>query len=213
MSSRKRRGDTEMDRQLPLRYKQQCAYPGAGEPTTTIEPPTPGGRWETLEAARARFEAGLRKGTRCPCCGRYSRIYPRHISKVMAMVLCSFHVDALLHGVRWVHMKQHLSRLGLSPKLDSASSGGSPAGLRYWGFLEMRSEVESKEKNDESVRGQFRITPEGQRYAEGSIVAPATKYVRNNEVVGEEGPMVTIRDAKGFDYEELMTRMMPKEKP
>lgn len=46
---------------------------------------------DTLNTAREEFRAGLEKGTKCPCCKRYAKIYNRKLTPAMVEGLIMFY--------------------------------------------------------------------------------------------------------------------------
>ena len=63
---------------------------------------------QTLEQARAEFQADLLAGTTCPCCDRSAKRYRRNISKTMVLFLVRLVRAAAEHGE-----EVHFSKLGV----------------------------------------------------------------------------------------------------
>jgi len=165
----------------------------------------------TVQEAREAFWRGAEssKGAVCPVCDKKGKVYPkRTITKAMANVLCEMrqlrllpssctkwgHIDG--DGKQWVHVDKYLNQLGVPNNEHSDFPK-----LRYWGFLESARIA----RPDGSKRsGYWRITEAGMRFAAG--MSTAHRYAReyNKQCLELWGEKITIREVKGFHFNELM---------
>lgn len=139
--------------------------------------------------AKADVMALLEEGVVCPCCEQLAKRYPRTIYSTMAASIIAIYRAA---GREWIH---------IPTLLDRRAAADVPK-LRHWGLLEEEMTL----REDGGRAGFWRLTEAGVAYVIGNRHVPKTAYVYNNEVLGYEGPQVSIQDALGtkFDYRELM---------
>lgn len=154
-----------------------------------------------LENAKAAFfEAARREGAKCPCCGRFGKVYKRKIHSGMAAILVllyRFQSRGYTHVLTLVNATT-------SPAVAAAIGGGDFAKLRYWGLIQEGHTVNSKGHKKEN--GLWRITGAGARFVEGAETVSRYAWVYNNGFLGFHGEQISVYDALGdkFSYAELM---------
>lgn len=165
----------------------------------------------TLDQARQWLRANFEKGAKCPCCGKFAKLYKRKLNSSMAyaLILLSRPLEKYEEfrppvGRPYRHVPSYLMRCDLSPEVKAAIRGDW-AKLKHWGFIESWENP----REDKSARaGWWRITPEGLAFANGTTNAPKYVYIYNKKIVTRVGDMaqVSIADALGdrFSYAELM---------
>jgi hypothetical protein len=153
----------------------------------------------TLDEARADVKAkAIGRGTHCPCCDQYVRVYRRAFTATMARALIWLYWYQRLHEQEWVHVNQ------VGPDFIH-QSGGSFATMRHWGFIRERP-PSAADLDSQRCQGYWQITSRGQT-AVGLV--KFSKYVTtfNMEKVGESQDQLTdIRECLGrrFDYKAMM---------
>jgi hypothetical protein len=150
------------------------------------------------EAQERLEEAAIGKGTNCPCCGQFVKVYKRKLYTVMAMALVHIYQDHCIHGFTgYIHVPSLLNGKGV------VARGGDYTKLEYWGLIE----AQQHERNDGSTRtGMWRITQMGRDFVEDKMRVPSHIFLYNNQLVGMDVEMISIREALGqeFDYGALM---------
>ena len=132
------------------------------------------------------------KGYTCECCAQLVKEYNRPMYKTQLESLIKLYaLDKMEPGKYW-----HITRL------NTSSSGGDFAKLRYWDLIMPLANDNPKKKHS----GRWRITRKGKQFAGGRRRLPKYARVYNKELLFLNGPLVTVSEAygKGFDYEELM---------
>lgn len=141
----------------------------------------------------------LEKGTRCPHCTQFAKIYERTINCAMARDLITFYN----FGVR-----------GAFHQLTTVLGGKHPgdfAKLVHWGLIEEKPQESTVTKTS----GFWRITPAGEEFVRGELRVHSHVRLYDAKPLGLIGSLITIRDALGrkFNYEELMGRPRPVRMP
>ena len=157
----------------------------------------------TLGEARAYVRAGRGKGTYCPCCDQFAKVYKRSIPSVGARLLVVlYHLTKQQPDKEYFHIVDDILRAAPPP----LNVGGDVAKLAYWGLV-----VEKPKDPDDTTKrtsGYWKITNTGKAFAENN--RRVTRYVLlyDSKVIGLEGEPITIKDAlkNKFNYEELMSR-------
>jgi hypothetical protein len=144
------------------------------------------------QKAETMSKAKEPKGTTCPCCGQFVKVYRRSITSTMAAQL--IRVWKKFGESQWFHITDEAIGYG----------HGDFAKLRYWGLLEGMDH----EKGDEGKRtsGYWRVTEKGGHYAARRIRLPEYCIVYNGEKMGFDGKQIDIAESLGkkFNYRELM---------
>jgi hypothetical protein len=113
--------------------------------------------------------------TVCPTCGLKSVEYRHHLSKVVIDLVVKLHERG---------QPACASELcpGLSERTNSYKN-------QFWGLIKpyVTPELEIK-------RGWWELTPMGEEFASGQIHLKKTVITRNSEVLGFEGPLISIKD-------------------
>lgn len=190
----------------------ESARPSTVEPARTVpqEPPVPDGTYPVITPttatmpepralsvygcpgpgtplgdAQAWFYERLGEGVQCPACDRHAEIHPRQISETMARSLITMWRNARFN---WFNMPE------MAKKWDKRDE----AMLAYWGLIEKATR---ENRPGEKIKGFWRVTDQGHAYIQGRLSVPQFARVYNKQVVGYEGPMVTIRDAVGVNFD------------
>jgi hypothetical protein len=158
------------------------------------------------EARKETFEtAVLGKGTKCPCCDRFVKVYKRKINSAMgrALILLYRHYNTpRVTPEEWIHFPTLLIKHG-AQRSDEGK-------LTLWGFVEKLTGT----REDGSTRnGYYRITQRGREFARNEIEVPAHAFLYYDGVVlgfsdGDKYPkeVVKIGDVLGtaYNYREMM---------
>lgn len=140
--------------------------------------------------------AAWEKGTCCPSCGQFVKVYRRKLNSAMAVALISvYRYFEQPSADEWLHVAKHL----VSRKIQRSDE----AKLVYWDLLRPLS----AERPDGSKRnGFYKITEKGRQFVRGEINVPAYVNVFNQTVYGFSDETTSIVEALGsrFNYAELM---------
>lgn len=153
-------------------------------------------RKDTLSEARAHVEANLKRGTGCPCCGQFCRLYKRALDGQMAAFLLD--LVRLQEGDGWVNIKKVCG----NDKKDARHAGGQFSKLVYFGLIEEKSGTTKSGRTS----GYWRPTELGVRFSKGRVKIPSHAFVYDNNVVGFGSQPVSLSDVleKRFRYRHLM---------
>lgn len=136
---------------------------------------------------RAWLDTHRGQGVRCPACDQLAKVYRRKVTSTAAHALVML----------WLNSAHDFAHL---PTVRGANDGEA-AKLAYWGLIEEERTL----RPDGGRSGWWRVTDAGEAFLRGQTVA---KYalVYDGDVLGYEGPDVSIHDALGtrFDLAELM---------
>lgn len=143
-------------------------------------------RKDTMDKARG-------KGTECPCCSQFVKVYNRTINSTMARQL--IHAWHSYGTKRWFHVKHVVmggSGVGDFPKLE------------YWGLIEAQAHAPGEDGKKTS--GIWRITPTAEDFIHNRLAVDKYAVVYNGDLLELGGGKITVRDALGqhFDYSELL---------
>jgi hypothetical protein len=148
----------------------------------------------TLEEARRWLKTQLEKGTGCPCCEQFAKIYKRKLNSSMARGLI---ILVRLNRRDPIHIPSVFTEHRVCASNDGAL-------LRHWGLLEEVPGV----RDDGSRRvGYYLVTELGRKFVAGKVRVPAYAYIYNSMLLHlDDEETVDIREALGadFHYEELM---------
>ena len=149
----------------------------------------------TLRDAQREIISGMEKGTTCPCCGQFVKLYRRKITSSMAYVLILMYNKKVSY---FFNVPAYLNEL----KVVNSLHANFPL-LRFWGLIEKRGNIK-KDGNPNS--GLYRITDKGVNFVHGNTTAKKYIYLYNNKVKKLSTQEVTIQQAltQKFDYHELM---------
>jgi len=142
-----------------------------------------------VSEAKARLMIERWDGVDCPTCERRAQVYNRRINREIAGCLGQL---MLLSGPdrEWVSAKQFKRR------------GGEYSKLIYWAL----AEFENHRSDSTRSSGPMRPTDLGADFWNGLVKVQGVARVYNNEVLKLEGEMMSIRDVKKFDLDEVLGR-------
>lgn len=156
----------------------------------------------TVHEARTFLEENREHGAICPACDGKVKVYLRALRGSM--------VASLIHifQASWIRMATHaevrwIDRAPAYLRARGCNATNDAALLRHWGLIEFQP----GDRGDGSVRtGVWRITPLGVEFVCGTRGVHRYAILSNQECLGLDGPLVTVKDALGsrFDYRELM---------
>jgi hypothetical protein len=145
-----------------------------------------------LVDARAQFfhDAAKPKGTYCPCCDKFGKVYVRPFNSGMARTLVWLYQNA--RG--FVHLPS------TAPK--SILTDNQVGKLAFWYMAENEVNEDTKKKRS----GVWRITSVGIDFVEGNKTVPSHVVEYNHEVWHYSDDFISIEHALGepFDYRKLM---------
>ena len=154
--------------------------------------------FETLQEAKEHLRENWEKGTDCPCCGQFVKLYKRKLNSSMAYVLIlMMNRENRFDEDGWVHVEKYLKSMKTAVSLR-----GDYAKLRYWQLIEQMENTDTSKKDS----GFWRITERGVKFAKGDIALPKRVNLYNGKIVGWDEDHSDIKEALGdkFDYAELM---------
>lgn len=147
-----------------------------------------------LSASKRETMAKAReKGTSCPCCGQFVKVYRRTINSTMARQLIKAYQK---HGDQWFHTRDVV--------LEKSAGAGDFSKLECWGLIYRQPHVQGLEGKRTS--GMWKITALGKDFIEGSAVVKQYAYIFNGKLLELDGVDIHIEHALGkqFDYREIM---------
>lgn len=153
------------------------------------------GNW-ALERVRDVFRKLLMgdKGTYCPCCGQYCKVYRRKLNSGMAAGLIWL-VRAFEVSHDWVEPQKTAPRYVLNNR--------EMGKLVHWGLAELKA---NEDDTSRKTTGLWRPTRWGIDFVYGRCTVPSRVFLYLNTILGFDSEMITIQGALGrkFDYDELM---------
>ena len=147
---------------------------------------------KTLEAAKAHLRDNWKKGTHCPCCTQFVKLYKRKFNTVMVLSLINLsYLGAGFHHVS--NIMEGISKTGTN---DFSK-------LKYCVMIAEMSNNNKAKKTS----GYWAITDKGLTFLDRSL-ATVPKYanIYNGQLMGFSEERTTIQGAlgDGFDFHELM---------
>lgn len=144
-------------------------------------------------AKRETMAKAKEKGTSCPCCGQFVKVYRRTINSTMARQLITAHHK---HGAAWFHTRDVVL-------MDSAGAGDFSK-LECWGLILRESHVQGDDGKRTS--GMWKITDKGRDFIAGKTLVPQYAFIYNGDLLELGGVDIHIQHALGkkFDYREIM---------
>ncbi|MEN6368544.1 MAG: hypothetical protein ABFD77_02465, partial [Thermotogota bacterium] len=135
------------------------------------------------------------KGTTCPCCGRFVKLYKRKLHAEMAAFLCRL-------VRKWRQEPRYYSTRELCPALTKSATDGSY--LVLWGLIE-RDPIPYRNRRGGNA-GMYAPSARGIDFVEGTLFVPFRAHILCGELVGFSAEQISIRQALGdkFNYDELM---------
>lgn len=140
----------------------------------------------TIEEAKKDLRKNFERGTSCPCCGQFVKLYKRKLNSGMASTLIRIYKHA---KYEWIHVKDML-------RMNKYKNSHDWTLLKEWGFIE---------SND--AAGEWKITNKGVEFIKGTSTAPSHVHIYNKTTVGFSSTQTDIKESLGnhFNYEELMS--------
>jgi len=155
-------------------------------------PDTPPGLEATLEEVRDWLRARVEKGTHCPACEQFAKVYRRQIYAGMVQALVLMYREGDFSRRLYVHV----------PSIDPAR-GGDVAKLEFWGLIEEERAVRS----DGGRAGYWRVTRRGEDFLQRKVAVPKYARIYDGRLLSLTGVLVTVDDALargGFRLDDLM---------
>lgn len=153
---------------------------------------------KTLVEARDYVVENRGKGVKCPCCGRFVKLYKRPLGSTIARWLIAL-VRRFERERRWYSVHEPWSLL-----INGGT--GDVAKLRFWELVLSKSNDDPQKKSS----GLWIPTDRGVDFVHGRRRMPRHCYVDRGNLEGFSRELITIQDAlgKGFDYRELMEEVV-----
>jgi hypothetical protein len=143
---------------------------------------------------RQTFWQKLRAGLelKCPCCGRYSKVYRRQIHKTLVILMYKMDMS----------VKDEDGYTDMPKLLQSFRAGRDFCILKYWNLIEQKP----LQNNKTRTSGFWRITDQGIKFLNGE--SPVAKYadVFDDTVISYSFDKLLVGGIVGtnFDYKTLM---------
>lgn len=146
---------------------------------------------ETITQAKIYIADNARKGTRCPCCYSFIKLYKRKFNSGMARFLIGLYKQG---GTATA------SKIIIAEKLGNA--GSDYCLLEFFGLMKTQPNIDPKKKKS----GSWVLTNKGISFVEGSGQVRSHCIVFMGKLQGFSGVNVGIHKVLGkhFDYSELM---------
>ena len=148
----------------------------------------------TLEGIKNKVFDQMDKGTICPCCGQFVKLYKRKLNSGMAITLIRVYKG---NGREWTNIKDFLRK-------EKHTNSHDWTLLRYWGIIE--EEMKEPDNEMKKTNGVWRITKKGEEFIFNKIKVLSHIKIYNGKQRGSEGALIGIKEALGnrFNYTELM---------
>ena len=145
----------------------------------------------TIAEAKQHLRANFEKGTECPCCGQFVKLYKRKLNSGMAITL----IRIFNRGSDWVNVKEFLRQNKFKNSHDWTL-------LKYWGLLE-----ESDKSTNDRNSGSWKITEQGVRFVKNELSVKKHLYFFDSRSYGFSDETTNIMEALGnkFNYYELLS--------
>lgn len=146
----------------------------------------------TLEEAKEFVTKHLSKGTICPCCGGYAKLYQRKLNAEMTRFLKKLVELYVAHG-DWIDVRDIVNSSTYAATTERLPLRHSSGYLVHWGFVETQG------------KRQWKPTQKGMAYVEGKLDAPKFVYLHNNKLQGVSTERTTFQKSSldRFDINEL----------
>jgi hypothetical protein len=184
---------TESD-EPPDVYEPDPEEPGASpEPVgDRVVPDVPPELDATLGEVRDWLRARVEKGTHCPACEQFAKVYKRQIYAGMVRALVLMWREGDFSRRLYVHV----------PSIDPAR-GGDVAKLEFWGLIE----EERAKREDGGRAGFWRVTRRGEDWLNRKTAVPKYARIYDGRLLSLTGPLVTVDEALArgpFRLDDLM---------
>jgi hypothetical protein len=152
---------------------------------------------ETLKDAKDKLILGWEKGTDCPCCGQFVKLYKRLFDSGLARFMIALY--KLSDGKPGVYIDKDAIRFEAGLDTLKATNYGI---IKHW-------QVAHTFRGDNTAKrtsGQWSLTEYGKKLVEGSVSIPKYAFTYNKEVYKFSKERITIKGALGkhFNYAKLM---------
>ena len=160
--------------------------------------------FNTLQEAKDYLKANWEKGTDCPCCGQFVKLYKRRLNAGACRALIFMYrlerdrqVDEEWDG--WIHVQQDFAKYF---RVNANSMDYSQA--QWWELIESKPNVDDPTKKDS---GYWKLTPRGKLFVQNKLEVMSHAYLYNNKRLGFTGNKITVETGLGkkFNYQELMS--------
>lgn len=151
---------------------------------------------DTIIDARKQLLIDGIKGTNCPCCGQYVKLYIRKLNSGMSLFLIG------LYRLNKRHCYDQFSNKEIMSEMEINTASLDYSILKHFKLIE-EPNVDSEEKRKSGI---WMITKLGKEFVEGAKKVPSHVHIYNNKVKGFSITYTTIIEALGkkFNYQELM---------
>ena len=156
----------------------------------------------TVDEAKKYLRQNYEKGTECPCCNQFVKLYKRKITSSMARCLINL-VQKFDKTKDYVWYEDIFSVLRIY--------GGDFSKLQYWGLIENKPKDE--DGKDTRSSGFWKPTLQGIQFVIGTLKVPKYALVYNNKVQGFSPNKESVEDALGskYSYNEVMGDFLTSE--
>lgn len=151
---------------------------------------------QSLQEAKTYLKENYEKGTKCPCCGQFVKLYKRKITSAMALGL--IYLAKNTEADEYVHIENFFKKQPVP-----SSIRGDISKLVFWGLLEKQ---EGLRADGSSRNGYYKITQLGRNFVHGLVTVSKNIFIYNNKVIKRSDELINIETALGnkFNYRELM---------
>ena len=148
----------------------------------------------TIEEGKIYLKENFQKGTSCPCCGQFVKLYKRKLNSGMAFALINIYNRKTDD---WMNVREYFRENNMRDNNDWTRLG-------IWKLIEERK---GKPEHGGKTMGEWKITEKGKSFVCNKLRVPSHFNFFDNRLYGFSDTTTNIRQALGnkFSYEELMS--------
>ena len=151
---------------------------------------------ESIKEGKIYLRQEFAKGTDCPCCGQFVKLYKRKLNSGMSLFLIGLYKLSKNNGVRCFKNQIIMRKMNLNTSSLDYSI------IKHFDLIEEEIDHETEKKNS----GYWKITQKGIEFIEQKIEVPSHVHIYNGKVLGFADTTTNIITSLGnkFSYNELM---------
>jgi len=154
---------------------------------------------QTIREAKVFLRENYGKGTNCPCCNQFVKLYKRSFNTGMAVSLIYIrNITNQRKTVGWFNIQKEFAG-----RYKCNANQMDYIQLHRWGMIEPKPNSLDPTKKDS---GLWRITAKGIKFVYGFHTVQQYASVYDNKTIEFTGKFINIEEAlkNKFDYKELM---------
>lgn len=153
---------------------------------------------QTITEAKVFLRQNYAKGTKCPCCNQFVKLYKRSFNTGMAVSLIYIHNIFKRKSSEWINIQKEFA-----DQYKCNANQMDYIQLHRWGMIEPKLNRMDLTKKDS---GLWRMTARGRTFVHGVIIVQQYVLIYDNKTIEFTGKFINIEQAlkNKFDYGELM---------